>query len=509
MKRHGSTKKKDPPRNFITQEPRHAARISPNIYPRLVTELTRAEVKQLTEVLHLDNAHDHASQHGPNIQKMMEALPKRLRKEWSFSMRSIQSRWQPSTLCEVHRSLNSDIINDILRLVQNEVTVHLRKFEAFPQLVGPIEQEILSRLRALKGMWTRPGSGWSVAPMTWAYQINNCAACILARIVGDKYTVRSLFVVLQSRTRTRKKHRLRRLMPFIDESLNRFGTESDGLHGTANQLANTLKLTRKRCIRAWHEDPNREHRGQQYKNGKSTSKHHHNSHAQKDILLRPGSSSVASPQANPVPVKKAGHSSQATISSSCQSGSTSRNIFWDKRPQRSTAAGPVSRNISRQTIPERPVNPEPPRTIPSSAVPNTPKAPSRANTHSKWGPDINEQIDELIESYQTLGVQGKSSSSRSRNPSMLTSAQARVSEQCRRTKTSTKRCTVFPGAQQHQSTGSAEVPLVYQYSPSEYSDSDWTDAPCEDEGYQPARRQWGPSPATTTWSLVCDEGNVI
>jgi hypothetical protein len=509
MKRHGSTEKKEPPRTFITQEARHAARTSPNIYPRLVTELTRAEVKQLTEVLHLDNTHDHASQQGSNIQKMIEALPKRLCKEWSFSMRSIQSRWQPSTLCEVHRSLNPDLINDILRLVQNEVTVHLRKFEAFPQLVGSIEQEVLSSLRALKGMWTKPESGWPVAPTAWAYQINGCAACIVARIASDKYAVRNLFVVLQSRTRTRKKHRLRRLMPFIDESLNRFGAESDGLHGTANQMANTLKLTRKRCIRAWHEDPNREHRSQQHRNGKTTSKNRHDSHALKDILPRPGPTSVASPQPNPVPVKNAGHSSQATISSSSQNGRGSRNIFWDKGPQRSTAAGPAPRNISRQTIPERPVNPEPPRTIPSAAVPNPPKAPSRTYTHSKWGSDIDEQIDELIESYQTLGVQDKSSSSRSRNPSMLTPAQARMSEQRRRTKTSTKRCPVFPGAQHHQSMGSAEVPLVYQYSPSEYSDSDWTDVPCEDESYQPPRPQWDPSPAMTTWSLVCDEGNVI
>lgn len=92
---------------------------------------------------------------------------------------------------------------------------------------------------------------------------------------------------------------------------------------------------------------------------------------------------------------------------------------------------------------------------------------------------------------------------------MLPPVQARMNEQRRRTKASTKRSTVLPASQHHQSTGSAEVPLVYQYSPSEYSDSDWTDAPCEDEGYRPPRRQWGPSPATTTWSLVCDEGNVI
>ncbi|KAJ5819036.1 hypothetical protein N7474_004627 [Penicillium riverlandense] len=509
MKRHGSTKKKEPPRTFITQEARHAARTSPNVYPRLVTELTRAEVKQLTEVLHLDNTHDHASQQGCNIQKMIEALPKRLRKEWSFSMRSIQSRWQPSTLCEVHRSLNPDLINDILRLVQNEVTVHLRKFEAFPQLVGSVEQEILSSLQALKGMWTRPGAGRPVAPMAWAYQINGCAACIVARIAADKYTVRSLFVVLQSRTRTCKKHRLCRLMPFIDESLNRFGAESDGLHGTANQLANTLKLTRKRCIRAWHEDPNREHRSQHHKNGKTTSKHHNDSHALKDILPRPDPSSVVSPQITPVPVKNPGRSGQATVSSSSQNGGAPRNIFWDKRPQRSIAAGPASRNISRQTIPERPVNPEPPRTIPSPAVPNPRRALSQAQAHSKWGSDIDEQIDELIQSYQTLGVQDKSLSSRSRNPSTITPAEPRMGEQRRCTKTSTKRCSEFPSAQHHQSTGSVEVPLVYQYSPSEYSDSDWTDVPCEDEGYQPPRRQWDPSPAMTTWSLVCDEGNVI
>lgn len=55
-----------------------------------------------------------------------------------------------------------------------------------------------------------------------------------------------------------------------------------------------------------------------------------------------------------------------------------------------------------------------------------------------------------------------------------------------------------------------EVPLKYQYSPSDYSSSDyWTDASCDDSDYDAPPDKAPLTAAMTTWSLVCDEGNVI
>ncbi|KAJ5914579.1 hypothetical protein N7504_003462 [Penicillium tannophilum] len=154
--------------------------------------------------------------------------------------------------------MNADVLRDILNLVQREVTQCFHPFDRHPQLVRPTEMYILSKLRALKGMWTKPVLGSSVPPGAWPYEINGCAACILARIAVKKEIVLLLRVALQSRTRTGKNHRPRRLMMFVDECMNRFSHEdAEEIFSISSNLAYRMKDARKACSKARGKHANR------------------------------------------------------------------------------------------------------------------------------------------------------------------------------------------------------------------------------------------------------------
>ncbi|KAJ5882931.1 uncharacterized protein N7473_009817 [Penicillium subrubescens] len=194
------------------------------------------------------------------IQEMTQGLPRDLKKKKTGSHGG-----ESSSLCDLHWSLNYYLVDDILRLVKREVTSHFRQLDAYPDLIEPVEADILHRLRALKGLWTKPNPDGPVAPNAWPYQINGCAACILARIASDKDALRNLRVVIQSRTRTRKNHRPRELNIFVDHCIDRFDpVDAEELHTIASQLAFGMKRARKACVKAYmhdrEDDPEREMR---------------------------------------------------------------------------------------------------------------------------------------------------------------------------------------------------------------------------------------------------------
>lgn len=229
-------------------------------YPQSSRELSKSKMKMLTTVLHLDNTAYGGSSLECQIQEMIQGLPRDL-KEKKNSPHGAEA----SSLCDLHWSLNHYLVDDILRLVKREVASHFRQLDAYPDLIEPVEAEILHRLRALKGLWTKPIPDGPVAPNAWPYQINGCAACILARIASDKDALRNLRVVIQSRTRTRKNQRPRELNIFVDHCLNRFDPiEAEELHTTASQLAFGMKRARKACVKAYmrdrEDDPERETR---------------------------------------------------------------------------------------------------------------------------------------------------------------------------------------------------------------------------------------------------------
>ncbi|KAJ5671427.1 hypothetical protein N7507_000554 [Penicillium longicatenatum] len=214
-------------------------------YPRSVNELNRTEVRLLTEILHSNNTTVSQIQ---QVQTLIRALPKRLHRQ-QVSLSGLKIK--PSELCDLHRLMNADVLRDILNLVQREVTRCFQPFDRHPQHVMPTETYILNKLRALKGMWTKPVLGSSVAAGAWPYQINGCAACMLGQIAVQKEIVLLLRVVLQSRTRTGRTHRPRRLMMFVDECMNRFYHEdTEEIFLISSNLAYRMKATRKACSKA-------------------------------------------------------------------------------------------------------------------------------------------------------------------------------------------------------------------------------------------------------------------
>lgn len=228
-----------------------ASRSSRETYPQRSSDPTQPEIKMLTTVLHPDNTAHGGSSLEYQIQEMINGLPKDLKKKSNTRGEATS----PRDLCELHCSLNHHLVDDILRLVKREVTSHFRQLDAYPDLIEPAEAEILHNLRALKGLWTKPSPDGPIAPNTWPYQINECAACILSRIASDKITLRNLRVVIQSRTRTRKNHRPRELNIFVDHCINWFTpAEAEDLHSTSSQLAFGMKCTRKACVKAYMRD---------------------------------------------------------------------------------------------------------------------------------------------------------------------------------------------------------------------------------------------------------------
>lgn len=431
-------------------------------YPQSVRDLTRTEVKMLTQILHLDNAASIVSQHGPQIRQLLQALPKRLRRR-----RPRPSGWiKPSTgLCDLHRTLNSEVIADVLSLVQREVTTHFRQFDAYPQLVQPVEADLLAGLRALKGMWTKPTVHGPVAPRALAYQINGCPACTLARIASDGEIVRNLRVVLQSRTRTRKTHRAPTLMVFVDECIRQFGgDDADELFGTASNFAYQMKATRKACVRAWYHDPTRQH---------SDRSRRQRRHHKKPSLSPKGHHR----QTRTLPLDEIPEENTSTAS-----------IHHAERKRRSIAPSPDLRRSDRHNALERPSKPAPLITHPSPVhhVPQR-KVHDSARPVYTWG-DVEKELS-MVRSYRGLAQGNPYSQGTPIQEAKV--APLRVSNSAR---AGTSR------------EGSVEVPLKYQYSTSDYSSSDyWTDVSCEDSECQVSGPKT-PSSAMTTWSMVCGEG---
>lgn len=423
----------------------------------------------LTEILHLDNTASLTTEHEPQIQRLLQALPKRLRRQRPLSLAWIK----PSTagLCDLHKTLNGAVLTDILTLVQREVTTHFRQFDAYPQLVQPVESDILASLRALKGMWTKPTVDNPVAPRALPYQINGCPACILARIASNGETIRNLRVVLQSRTRTRKSHRAPTLMAFVDECIRRFGgDDADELFGTASNLAYQVKAARKACVKAWYHDPSREHshrskrkQGHRDKKAGISSKRNHPRTYAPPLSDIPEETSAA----------MSGRGTERKRRSQVPSQEARRSSCCTSNLERHASTG------SQRTI-QSPNRRQPQRTVRDSASPVY-----------TWE-DVENELD-MVGSYQGL-AQGNPYSRATPVPEAQV-APLRVSRAASKAATA------------NEST--VEVPLKYQYSASDYSGSDyWTDASCEDTELEaPALK--APSPAMTTWSLVCDEGNGV
>jgi hypothetical protein len=429
-----------------------------------------------------------------------------------------------SGLCGVHKGLNGDLLSDILSLVRREVTTMFRQFDKYPELIQPVESDILVSLRALKGMWTKPSLDNPVASQALPYQINRCSACILARIAADGEMIRNLRVVLQSRTRTRRNHRAPTLMVFVDECIRQFGgDDADELFGTASNLAFHMKATRKECVKAWYRDhkDSRHHRRKRRDERRS---HDRNSDGLADT--RPRRSHVPSiaviPEDN-VAIHNFWKSSTSGSSDGyCQYGSVgrtsdssgtskSRSMRASDRSGRSTAPSPesspssaVSRGQSLYLHPERSI-------ASVSLYEPFPGANNSTTSIHSWR-DVKRELS-MVRTCRQIANDNPYY-----RPTPVPEARVeplRISKVESRSEEQSRMSMADPWHYESQENGNSFL----DYSSSGY----WTDASLasDDEGPAPESQvQFQPLPqglslgnqpeaAMTTWSLMCDQGNVI
>ncbi|OQE06293.1 hypothetical protein PENVUL_c019G04520 [Penicillium vulpinum] len=168
-----------------------------------------------------------------------------------------RDRWSRTNrdLCDAHQGLNAILMNHLFKLVRREVGHHLRKFDAYPDLLKPLDTLILQKLQAIRGMWEKPDQKGQAIPEAWSHEISCCQGCMVARVASDKNALRNLRIALLARTQTRLNHAPRRLMKFVDTCIDLFPDYVDELYGTSSQFAFILKDTRKACSKAWAKDP--------------------------------------------------------------------------------------------------------------------------------------------------------------------------------------------------------------------------------------------------------------
>jgi hypothetical protein len=213
--------------------------------PRLVTDLRKDELRKLTEIFHTDNTRARHTEE--LVKQLIHDLPKHMRRDRWFRTNK--------TLCATHQALNADLVHDLFRLIQREVGQHLLKFEMYPEFLKPLDELILARLRAVRGMWEKPDPTQAGELNAWAYEINQCQGCMLARVASDKDAVRNLRIALLSRTQTRLNHVPRRLLKFVDSCIDLFPEDLVEMYSTSSQFAYILKAARKACTKAWYNDP--------------------------------------------------------------------------------------------------------------------------------------------------------------------------------------------------------------------------------------------------------------
>lgn len=210
-----------------------------------MTDLTKEELRKLTEIIHIDTTRSDETKE--IVEYLILGLPKHMRCDrWSRTNKA---------LCDAHRGLNAELMHDLFELVQREVGCHLVKYDAYPELLKPLDKLILKRLRAIRGMWENPDSNDETAAHIWRHEASGCQGCMLARVANDRDALRNLRTALLARTQTRANHAPRRLMKFVDGCIDQFPDHLDEMYNTSSQFAYILKATRKACAKAWYRDP--------------------------------------------------------------------------------------------------------------------------------------------------------------------------------------------------------------------------------------------------------------
>lgn len=134
-----------------------------------------------------------------------------------------------SQLCKAHTRLNSQIIQMILAALEIEVGKRLNTLASDMQRLSEAHRDLVTDLRALHALWLPPRNyraNFLREPESkWAFQPDECGACILARIGEDAKTLLLLRTALLAR---QQRHRPEpRLIRWIDGWISWTGLGND------------------------------------------------------------------------------------------------------------------------------------------------------------------------------------------------------------------------------------------------------------------------------------------
>ncbi|OQD67624.1 hypothetical protein PENPOL_c003G03723 [Penicillium polonicum] len=402
------------------------------------------------------------------VKRMIHELPKNMRRDrWSRTNKD---------LCNAHQGLNAYLMDDVFTLIQREVGHHLRKFNAYPDLLKPLDVLILRKLHAIQGMWEKPDPKDPVVSEAWHYEPSGCQGCMVARVASDKHALRNLRIALLSRTQTRLNHVPRRLMKFVDTCIDLFPDDVDELYGTSSQFAFILKDTRKACSKAWLKDP--AHADSRPPQPRHTDHDKIGKTDKGDINEKSGKSARSQKPASeynprkkypqpPPPITLSHPAERIYHPTSSPSRKASRSSYHVKRDRRSDPSPDRTTrfmDFADDNHKGLGISMERGSARTAYGPPENPPSPCGASTFSR----TMEEIDELLEIYKGTG----------------TDPNSRSMDYC-------------------QMQGSSSVPLRRR-SPSICStDSEWSDED-EDRG-----NLENGSAARTTWNLVCEQSNMI
>lgn len=236
-------------------------------YPMHLTDLTKPELTQLTDILLLENppAYQIAPRPGipektnETIREMIKVtLPADLRKSTLMRMMP-KVLGRAANLCTSHKELNAFVIGDILNLVKDEVTERVAAMDQFVDAIPAGERQSLRDIQGIRRIWgdAVPIDLQAVVNNAPSAQGNRCEACMLARIANDPLLLRNLRVALLGRNKTRGNHKAPRLLAFIDGCINCHAGCSFQTFYESNQLSMDFKLARKAAKKARNESGHR------------------------------------------------------------------------------------------------------------------------------------------------------------------------------------------------------------------------------------------------------------
>lgn len=236
-----------------------------------------AEMKQLVCTLRgvpQDVSKGQEAKYRRYAKEAIHHLPRRLRTSYMTL--------HATTLCATHNGLDAHLIDDIWSWLRFELEGAIGRF-LYPIIMSSrlsaTEEFQVRQLEPVLQMWYRPWSLQQSAPLghepiqcgqKWAYQQDQCPACMLSRIGSDTDVLFALFAGMVGHFKTRslanagaqggnnawKKTKSKRIR-FVKHWL-RANTEGDAILATAGELGMKMKRLR----REWNQEQRRLRREQ-------------------------------------------------------------------------------------------------------------------------------------------------------------------------------------------------------------------------------------------------------